>query len=137
MKAIGIDVELCGVNQAAYMSAAYDQETTEYDMFLGAYVMGIDPDTFAALVVSTKDDMLNFHNTDIDAKFDEAGTTLDDTKRKELYNELQSMVSGEALLYPMGTSMKTMVTTARVGNLEEAQFVPIYTFGDMAKLTLE
>ena len=33
--------------------------------------------------------------------------------------------------------MKTMVTTARVGNLEEAQFVPIYTFGDMAKLTLE
>ena len=137
LKAIGIDVELCGVNQAAYMSAAYDQESTEYDMFLGAYVMGIDPDTFAALVVSTKDDMLNFHNTDIDAKFDEAGTTLDDTKRKELYNELQSMVSGEALLYPMGTSMKTMVTTARVGNLEEAQFVPIYTFGDMAKLTLE
>ena len=137
LKAIGIDVELCGVNQAAYMSAAYDQESTEYDMFLGAYVMGIDPDTFAALVVSTKDDMLNFHNTDIDAKFDEAGTTLDDTKRKELYNELQGMVSGEALLYPMGTSMKTMVTTARVGNLEEAQFVPIYTFGDMAKLTLE
>ena len=137
LKAVGVDVELCGVNQAAYMSAAYDQESTDYDMFLGAYVMGIDPDTFAPLVVSTKDDMLNFHNTDIDAKFDEAGTTLDDAKRKELYNELQAMVSEEALLYPLGTSLKTVVTTARVGNLDEAQFVPIYTFGDMSKLTLK
>lgn len=137
LKAVGVEVELCGVNQAAYMSAAYDQESTDYDMFLGAYIMGIDPDTFAPLVVSTKDDMLNFHNTEIDAKFDEAGTTLDDAKRKELYNELQVMVSEEALLYPMGTSMKTLVTTARVGGLDDAQFVPIYTFGDMAKLTLE
>ena len=34
LKAIGIDVELCGVNQAAYMSAAYDPESTDYDMFL-------------------------------------------------------------------------------------------------------
>lgn len=42
LKAVGIDVELCGVNQAAYMSAAYDPESTDYDMFLGAYVMSID-----------------------------------------------------------------------------------------------
>ena len=137
LKAIGIDVQLEGVNQAAYMSAAYDKESTDYDMFLGAYVMGIDPDTFAPLVNSTKDDMLNFQNTDIDAKFDEAGTTLDESKRKELYNELQVMVSEEALLYPMGTSMKTLVTISRVGGLDDAQFVPFYTFGDMAKLTLE
>ena len=70
------------MNQAAYMSAAYDPESTDYDMFLGAYVMGIDPDTFAPLFDSTKDDMMNFHNADIDAKFNEAATTLDDSKRK-------------------------------------------------------
>ena len=137
LKAIGIDVELCGVNQAAYMSAAYDPECTDYDMFLGAYVMGIDPDTFAPLFDSTKDDMMNFHNADIDAKFNEAATTLDDSKRKELYSELQVLVSEEALQYPMGTSMKTVVTTARVGGLDDAQFVPIYTFGDVSKLTLK
>ena len=137
LKAIGIDVELCGVNQAAYMSAAYDPECTDYDMFLGAYVMGIDPDTFAPLFDSTKDDTMNFHNADIDAKFNEAATTLDDSKRKELYSELQVLVSEEALQYPMGTSMKTVVTTARVGGLDDAQFVPIYTFGDVSKLTLK
>ena len=137
LKAVGIDVELCGVNQAAYMSAAYDPESTDYDMFLGAYVMGIDPDTFAPLFDSTKDDMMNFHNADIDAKFNEAATTLDDSKRKELYSELQVLVSEEALQYPMGTSMKTVVTTARVGGLDDAQFVPIYTFGDVSKLTLK
>lgn len=137
LKAVGIDVELCGVNQAAYMSAAYDPECTDYDMFLGAYVMGIDPDTFAPLFDSTKDDMMNFHNADIDAKFSEAATTLDDSKRKELYSELQVLVAEEALQYPMGTSMKTVVTTARVGGLDDAQFVPIYTFGDVSKLTLK
>ena len=119
------------------MSAAYDLECTDYDMFLGAYVMGIDPDTFAPLFDSTKDNMMNFHNADIDAKFNEAATTLDDSKRKELYSELQVLVSEEALQYPMGTSMKTVVTTARVGGLDDAQFVPIYTFGDVSKLTLK
>ena len=86
---------------------------------------------------STKDDMMNFHNADIDAKFSEAATTLDDSKRKELYSELQVLVAEEALQYPMGTSMKTVVTNARVGGLDDAQFVPIYTFGDVSKLTLK
>lgn len=60
---------------------------------------------------------MNFHNADIDAKFSEAATTLDDSKRKELYSELQVLVSEEALQYPMGTSMKTVVTTAVLEDL--------------------
>ena len=56
---------------------------------------------------------------------------------KEIYNELQRAISEEAIFYPFGTNLRTLVTNARVGGLEEAKFAPIYTFGDYSKLTLK
>ena len=53
------------------------------------------------------------------------------------YNELQRAISEEAIFYPFGTNLRTLVTNARVGGLEEAKFAPIYTFGDYSKLTLK
>ena len=35
LKKIGINVELVGMNGAAYMGAAYDNENTDYDIFMG------------------------------------------------------------------------------------------------------
>ena len=46
LAAVGITLELCGVDQAAYMAAAYDCENADYDLYLGGYIMSIDPDGF-------------------------------------------------------------------------------------------
>lgn len=137
LKKIGIELELIGMNQAAYMGVAYDNESKEYDMFLGGYVMGVDPDTFSLLFVSSKMNMINYHNESVDKLFAEGNATLDKEKRHEIYNELQKVVLDEALFYPFGCNMRTLVTTARVKGLEEAVFAPIYTFADWSKLTIE
>ncbi|WP_100065694.1 ABC transporter substrate-binding protein [Miniphocaeibacter massiliensis] len=137
LKEVGIEVELSGVEQPAYVKAAYDRENKEYDMFLGGYIMGTDPDTFGALFVSTKEDMINYNNKDVDRLFNEANTTLDEKERKEKYNELQNIVSEEAIFYPFGSNLRTLVTNSRVTGIEDAKLVPIYTFGDMAKLKLK
>ena len=137
LKAIGIEVELVGMNQAAYMKVAYDNENTEYDIYLGGYVMGVDPDLYSSLFVSSKDNMINYNSAEVDQLFADGNATLDEAERAEIYKDVQRKVSEEAIFYPFGSNLRSLVTSARVGGLEEAKFVPIYTFGDLSKLELK
>lgn len=137
LKEIGISLELCGMNQAAYMEAAYDTTNTDYDMFLGGYVMGIDPDMYSSLFMTSKRNMMFYDNEEIDQLFIDGNATLDEEERASIYTEIQKKVSEEAIFYPFGTNLRTLVSNARVGGMEEAQFAAIYTFGDYSKLTLE
>jgi len=137
LKAIGINLELCGLNQAAYMAAAYDITNTEYDMYLGGYVMGIDPDMYSSLFMTSKRNMMFYDSDKIDQLFIDGNATLDEAERKAIYNEVQKAISEEAIFYPFGTNLRTIVTNARVGGLDDAKFAAIYTFGNYAKLTLE
>lgn len=137
LKAIGIEVELVGMNQAAYMKVAYDNENTEYDIYLGGYVMGVDPDLYSSLYVSSKDNMINYNSAEVDQLFADGNATLDEAERAEIYKDVQRKVSEEAIFYPFGSNLRSLVTSARVGGLEEAKFVPIYTFGDLSKLELK
>lgn len=99
--------------------------------------MGVDPDMYSMLFVSTKDDMINYTSPEIDELFAKGNATLDEAERKEIYTEVQKKVSEEAIFYPFGTNLRTLVTSARVEGVEDAGLVPIYTFGDMAKLKLK
>ena len=137
LKEIGIDLELNGVEQPAYVKAAYDRENKDYDMFLGGYIMGIDPDTFGTLFVSSKEDMINYNNEEIDRLFTEANATLDKDEREAKYNEVQKLVSEEAIFYPFGSNLRSLITSNRIEGIEDAKLVPIYTFGDMSKLKLK
>ena len=105
----------------------------EYDIVLGGYVMGSDPDTFAMLFSSQKDNSMSFSNAEIDKLFEEGNATLDDSKRMEIYKKVQRLVSEEAIYYPLGTNLRTIVTKSNV-DPEEAKLVPIYTYGDLSKL---
>ncbi len=137
LKDIGIQLELTGVNQAAYMKAAYDKENKDYDIYLGGYVMGVDPEIFSTLFVSTKDNWIAYNNKEIDALFAKGNATLDQAERTKIYNEVQKMVSEEAIFYPFGENRRTLVTSSRLEGIEDAKLVPIYTFGDWAKLKLK
>ena len=46
---------------------------------------------------------------------------------------MQRLVSEEAIYYPLGTNLRTIVTKSNV-DPEEAKLVPIYTYGDLSKL---
>lgn len=137
LKAVGISVELGGVNQAAYIKAAFDRENTEYDMFLGGYIMGVDPDIYSMLFMSTKDDSMNYESDEINELFVRGNATLDETERTAIYKEVQQKIADEALFYPFGSNLRTLVTSARVDGIEDAKLVPIYTFEDASKLKLK
>lgn len=133
LKAVGIEVELNGVEQAAYMAAAYDNENKNYDMYLGGYIMTLDPDGFSGMFGTGQ--MINYASEKVDSLFAAGKTELDPAKRAEIYNELQMEISKEALFYPFGTNLRLLVTNSEIIGIKEAGLAPIYTFEDMSKLS--
>ena len=73
---------------------------------------------------------------EIDDLFDEGAVEMDPAKRREIYDRLQAVIADAAIQYPLYSNLRLLVTSDRVGGLEEAQLVPIYTFEDMGKLTM-
>lgn len=136
LKEIGIEVELFGLEQGAYMETAYDNEDTTYDMYLGGYIMTIDPAGYSGMF--TTGNMINYANDEIDALFAAGKVETDSEKRAEIFTELQQKVAEEALFYPFGTNLRILVTNPSLKGMEEdAKFVPIYTFDDFSKLYFE
>ncbi len=137
LKEVGIDVELNGVDSAAWSAAATDPDNGDYDMFLGGYIMTTDPNGYATLFDYNENGILNYKNDEIDELFNQGNLTLDKDERAEIYTELQQKVADEALLYPLGSNYKILAVNSNLSGVEEAQLVGIYTFEDISQLSLD
>ena len=129
---VGINLELCGVDQAAYMAAAYDCENTEYDMYMGGYIMTIDPAGYDGMFATGN--MINYASAEIDALFEQGKATTDPAERQAIYTRLQQLVADEALFYPLGTNLRLLVVNPELKGLDEAGLVSIVTFDDIGRL---
>lgn len=135
LKAIGIDVELDGLEQSAYIDTAYDNTDTTYDMYLGGYIMTTDPDGFKGMFGTGQ--MINYADDTLDSLFAQGCTELDKSQRKQTYTQAQQEVADQALFYPFGTNLRILVTNPNLQGINDAQLVPIFTFEDMSKLSFK
>ena len=133
LAAIGINVELCGLDQAGYMATAYDNADETYDMYLGGYIMSIDPDGFSGMFASGN--MMNFNMPEMDALFEAGKATTDTAERQKIYTEAQQLAADSALFYPFGTNLRLLVLNPNVQGVEDAALVPITTFEDISHLS--
>ena len=129
---VGINLELCGVDQAAYMAAAYDCENTEYDMYMGGYIMTIDPAGYDGMFATGN--MINYASEEIDSLFEQGKATTDPAERQAIYTKIQQLVADEALFYPLGTNLRLLVVNPELKGLDEAGLVSIVTFDDIGRL---
>ena len=132
LAAVGINLELCGVDQAAYMAAAYDCENADYDLYLGGYIMTIDPAGYDGMFATGN--MINYASAEIDALFEAGKATTDPAERQAIYTEIQQLVADEALFYPMGTNLRLLVVNPDLQGLDEAALVSVITFDDIGRL---
>lgn len=134
LKAVGIDVELLGMDPTA-LSEKMKKVQTDFDLVFGGYIMGIDPDTFNSLFTSNSDsNYMHYKNPEIDKLFDEGRVESDETKRKEIYNQIQKLMQDDAVFYPILSNNRVLVIDNRLGGIKDASLVPVYTFEDMSKL---
>lgn len=133
----GIKLELSSSDSSALIAEIQNPESTKYDLFINGYIMGTDPDLYSMLF--TSDGAANFFHykdEEIDQLFNEGAVELNEAQRTEIYAELQNVIADKAIMYPLVDNKKIFAANKRVGNIEEAKFVPIYSLEDMSKLTL-
>lgn len=132
----GITCELNGMDSTA-MIAQLDDPETDIQMFLNGYIMGIDPDTFLPLFASGGDyNRSHYDFPEIDELFKRGRETSDSDERFAIYEELQKTLQDKATFYPLASNNRLLVVNNRVGGVEEAGLVPVYTFEDTSRLTL-
>lgn len=137
LKAIGINVELAGQEGTALSQQMLNEES-DYDMFIGGYIMGIDPDTFNSLFTSdSKYNYSHYKDKEIDDLFNAGRVETDEAKRVEIYNKIQQKLQDNAYFYPMLENKRIVVMSSNVTGVDEAKLVPVYTFEDMSKLSFK
>lgn len=134
--AAGIKCELNGMDSTAMFDQLEKPDTT-LQMYLNGYIMGIDPDTFLPLFQSGGAyNYMHYDFPEIDDLFKQGRETTDEAERFAIYEKLQQTLQDEACFYPLASNNRLLVVNNRVGGVEDAKLVPVYTFEDTSKLTL-
>ncbi len=132
----GITIDLRALESAA-LYAAQKEEEPEYDMFFSGYIMGIDPDSYSGLFTSgSTSNYAKYEDETIDSLFAQGRQETDDDARHQIYDQLQAEIQDRAIIYPLYSNDRLLVTTARVSGIEDAKLIPIFTFEEVDKLVI-
>ncbi|GGI64667.1 MULTISPECIES: ABC transporter substrate-binding protein [Enterococcus] len=134
----GINVTLEGGDGTAIYTELSKPGSTKYNLFLGGYIMGNDPDLYSSLFTTNGSaNYFQTKNAETDQLFVDAAIELDPEKRALLYDDLQRAIADDARIYPIVDNKKILAVSNRIGNVEDAGLIPIYTFDDLSKLTIK
>ncbi len=131
LKEVGIELELKPMEKSAFYGELWSGADATFDLALNGYVMGSEPAEYASVFKSNGSDNIGgYSNKEVDKKFEEALKETDETKRDELYKEIQKTIVEEVALYPICYS-KSIVAIDKNYDVEEANLVPIFMFRDL------
>ncbi|WP_288395094.1 ABC transporter substrate-binding protein [uncultured Vagococcus sp.] len=134
----GITLELAGGDATAIFAEMQKPDSKKYDLFMGGYIMGNDPDLYSALFKSDGSaNYFKYKSEKADDLFNKGAVELDEAKRKAVYADLQKQIADDAVFYPIVDSKKVLAMNKQIKNVEAAGLIPIYTFEDVSKLTIE
>ncbi len=134
LKTIGVNCELMAMDSTALYDKL-EKGTDEFEMFLGGYIMGVDPNNYASLFVTgSASNYSHMSDPELDELFRQGSVETDDTKRAEIYKKAQQKLADDAIFYPIVTNSRLLAVTNDVDGVADARLVPIYTFEDMSKL---
>ncbi|MHB1451366.1 MAG: peptide ABC transporter substrate-binding protein [Coriobacteriia bacterium] len=116
LKAIGVNGELVGSEWAQYLDklGAADYQVGRLGWIADYPIM--DNFLYPLFKTGSGDNYSFYSNADVDAKLDEARTTVDDDARVALYQEVESIVGEDAVSIPMFYYRHTRVASDRVND---------------------
>lgn len=116
LKAIGVNGKLVGSEWAQYLDklGAKDYQIGRLGWIADYPIM--DNFLYPLFKTGSSDNYSFYSNPDVDAKLDEARTTVDDDARVALYQEVESIVGEDAVSIPMFYYRHTRVASDRVND---------------------
>lgn len=135
LQEVGVTVELAGIEPAAVFTEVQKGAESPYDAFLGGYIMGLDPDAYSLIFRSgASANYTHYASPETDALFDQGAVELDPDARADIYADLQAQIAKDAVIFPLADNKKILAVNPRIGGVEEARTVPIYTFENFGRL---
>ncbi|NPE57205.1 ABC transporter substrate-binding protein [Dickeya dadantii] len=135
LKGIGINVELLPLDANAMSQKGRDKNNTAYELSLGGYIMGAEPDGYKSLFMSNEDyNYAHYKNPAFDALWDKGAVETDAGRRAAIYKDIQQTVASEMLWYPIAYTNAVVAVDKRFGGTQEAEPKPVYLFQDLSKI---
>ena len=90
---VGITINLLPTDESTFKNKTKDPECTDYDLVLSFYTLGEEPSLYADMSSSvSRSNYSRIKDTDLDALWEEGNSTADETKRGEIYKEIQNTI---------------------------------------------
>lgn len=135
LKALGINVELMPLDANAMSQRSLDMNNTAYELSLGGYIMGAEPDGYKSLFMSNEAyNYAHYKNPQFDALWDKGAVETDTAKRGEIYKQIQQVVATEMTYYPIAYTNAVVAVDKRFGGTAQAEPKPVYLFQDLSKI---
>ncbi|MEC0240580.1 ABC transporter substrate-binding protein [Paenibacillus dokdonensis] len=138
LKEVGVNVEIQSMDASAFGDKFTDPNASDYEMSVGGYIMGFDPDAYSMLYTTGSDSNYNhYSNKEVDELFKQGAGEADTTKRGEIYKKLQETIASDAVIYPIAYTKTIVAVDKKYGGLDEAVLKPVVIFEDLSKLYLK
>ncbi len=135
LKDIGINVELLPLDANAMSQKGRDKNNTAYELSLGGYIMGAEPDGYKSLFMSGEDyNYAHYKNPAFDALWDSGAIETDTARRAAIYKAIQQTVASDMVWYPIAYTNAVVAVDKRFGGTQEAEPKPVYLFQDLSKI---
>lgn len=131
---VGIEVEVTGLESMVFFQDGF----TEYDLVLNGYPASGDPGqarSFGGYVPEASGNNKMYQSQEQLELWEEADAELDESKRKELYKELQEVVKTDYSVYPIAYPNMVFAIDKRYKGFETYKTIPV--FEDYTKIYFE
>ena len=124
---VGITINLLPTDESTFKNKTKDPECTDYDLVLSFYTLGEEPSLYADMSSSvSRSNYSRIKDTDLDALWEEGNSTADETKRGEIYKEIQNTINDNMYIYPIAYSNGFYAVSKDFGGFDECLLKTIY-----------
>lgn len=124
---VGITINLLPTDESTYKNKTKDPECTDYDLTLSFYTLGEEPSLYADIFYSTSiTNYSRINDAELDALWDEGAKTADDTKRGEIYAQIQESINENMYFYPIAYSNGFFAVDKEFGGFDDCLLKTIY-----------
>lgn len=134
---VGIDVTLTPLDQAVYNNDKADIQNTDYDLLLYYYTLGEEPDLYKDIASSnSRSNYSHFVDENLDSLWTQGAVEADDTKRADIYNNIQKTINDDMLIYPISYSNAFYAIDKNYAGFDKALIKTIYyDYSKLYKIT--
>lgn len=132
---VGIDLEILAMERGAFYDKLLSADNTDFDLAYNGFVMGSEPNLYFPLFAAgNMNNFMKYENAELDKVWASGAVEPDETKRAEIYKNIQVELMDDMVVYPIAYPKSIVAINKSIGGIEEAKTVPIFMFRDLSKL---